>query len=49
MAHFAEFTSVLDPEGSTRIYYVHGELFFVSSNDLVYQFDYANDPDRVVS
>ncbi|UQU65781.1 SulP family inorganic anion transporter [Couchioplanes caeruleus] len=48
VAHFAEVTSVLDPEGTTRIYHVHGELFFASSNDLVYQFDYAGDPDHVV-
>ena len=27
---------------------MHGELFFASSNDLVYQFDYAGDPDHVV-
>jgi sulfate permease, SulP family len=32
----------------TRTYRVHGELFFVSSNDLMHQFDYANDPDHVV-
>jgi SulP family sulfate permease len=48
VAHFAEVTSVLDPEGTTRIYFVHGELFFASSNDLVYQFDYADDPDSIV-
>jgi sulfate permease, SulP family len=48
VAHFAEVTSVLDPEGTTRIYYVHGELFFASSNDLVYQFNYADDPEHVV-
>jgi SulP family sulfate permease len=48
VAHFAEVTSVLDPEGTTRIYFVHGELFFASSNDLVYQFDYAGDPDSVI-
>ncbi|MDG4782228.1 SulP family inorganic anion transporter [Micromonospora sp. WMMD961] len=48
VAHFAQVTSVLDPEGTTRIYRVHGELFFASSNDLVYQFDYAHDPDHVV-
>ena len=48
VAHFAEVTSVLDPHGSTRIYYVHGELFFASSNDLVYQFDYAGDPEHIV-
>src|SRR3546814_556448 len=31
----------------TRIYKVHGELFFASSNDLVYQFDYVDDPQNV--
>ena len=30
------------------VYRVSGELFFASSNDLVYQFDYAGDPDFVV-
>ncbi|MBL7258900.1 SulP family inorganic anion transporter [Actinoplanes sp. LDG1-01] len=48
VAHFAEVTSVLMPDGETRVYTVHGELFFASSNDLVYQFDYANDPAHVV-
>jgi SulP family sulfate permease len=48
VAHFTDVTSVLDPDGGTRIYRVRGELFFASSNDLVNQFDYANDPDRVV-
>ncbi len=48
VAHFATVTGVLDPDGGTRIYHVHGELFFASSNDLVYQFDYANDPDHVI-
>jgi SulP family sulfate permease len=48
VAHFAEVTSVLDPEGTTRIYFVHGELFFASSNDLVYQFNYADDPDDII-
>ncbi|TDC39392.1 SulP family inorganic anion transporter [Micromonospora sp. 15K316] len=48
VARLVEVTSVLDPEGTTRIYSVHGELFFASSNDLVGQFDYANDPDNVV-
>ncbi|XVU30698.1 SulP family inorganic anion transporter [Actinoplanes sp. CA-054009] len=48
VAHFATVTSVLDPDGGTRVYRVHGELFFASSNDLVHQFDYAGDPDKVV-
>ena len=32
----------------TVIYRVRGELFFASSNDLVYQFDYVDDPLNVV-
>ncbi|KXF85804.1 sulfate permease [Rhodococcus ruber Chol-4] len=32
----------------TRVYRVHGELFFASSNDLIYQFDYVGDPRNVV-
>jgi len=36
-----------DDDGQ-RVYAVEGELFFASSNDLVYQFDYAGDPDDVV-
>ena len=39
---------VTDPDGSTVVYRVTGELFFASSNDLVSQFDYAGDPDQVV-
>ncbi|WP_420113766.1 SulP family inorganic anion transporter [Pseudactinotalea sp.] len=36
-----------DDDGE-RTYAVEGELFFASSNDLVYQFDYDADPARVV-
>ncbi|WP_343064318.1 SulP family inorganic anion transporter [Garicola koreensis] len=36
-----------DDDGK-RLYQVEGELFFASSNDLVYQFDYSGDPDHVV-
>jgi SulP family sulfate permease len=32
----------------TAVYTVTGELFFASSNDLYTQFDYADDPHRVV-
>jgi SulP family sulfate permease len=48
VAHLVELTSVTDPDGSEVIYSVHGQVFFASSNDLVYQFDYAGDPDKVV-
>jgi sulfate permease, SulP family len=48
VAHLVEVTSVLDPDGGTRVYSVHGALFFASSNDLVSRFDYDRDPPAVV-
>ncbi|MGA5442362.1 SulP family inorganic anion transporter [Streptomyces griseoincarnatus] len=48
VAHMAQVTGVVDPEGNQVVYAVTGELFFASSNDLVYQFDYKDDPDDVV-
>nr|WP_311771301.1 SulP family inorganic anion transporter [Actinophytocola algeriensis] len=48
VAHLAGVTAVHDPDGTEVVYAVTGELFFASSNDLVYRFDYAGDPDRVV-
>ncbi|GAA2516358.1 SulP family inorganic anion transporter [Pilimelia columellifera] len=48
VAHLVEVTSRPGPDDATRVYSVHGELFFASSNDLVYQFDYADDPDNVI-
>ncbi|WP_327187490.1 SulP family inorganic anion transporter [Streptomyces sp. NBC_01334] len=48
VAHIAEVTAVTDPDRTTVVYRVTGELFFASSNDLVGRFDYATDPDRVV-
>ncbi|WP_063276269.1 SulP family inorganic anion transporter, partial [Amycolatopsis keratiniphila] len=48
VAHLVDVTAVVDPDGTQVVYAVTGELFFASSNDLVYQFDYANDPDKVV-
>jgi SulP family sulfate permease len=48
VAHLVEVTAVLDPDGTTKIYRVTGQLFFASSNDLVFQFDYAGDPDDVL-
>ncbi|SOX51379.1 SulP family inorganic anion transporter [Mycobacterium ahvazicum] len=35
-------------DSETRVYRVRGELFFASSNDLVHQFDYVNDPKDVL-
>jgi sulfate permease, SulP family len=48
VAHLANVSGVVDPDGNQVVYAVTGELFFASSNDLVYQFDYKGDPDEVV-
>ncbi|WP_312880039.1 SulP family inorganic anion transporter [Actinokineospora xionganensis] len=48
VARLATVEPLLDPDGSQVVYTVTGELFFASSNDLVYQFDYAGDPDKVI-
>ncbi len=48
VAHLANVSGVVDPDGKQVVYAVTGELFFASSNDLVYQFDYKDDPDDVV-
>ncbi|MGC9382435.1 SulP family inorganic anion transporter [Streptomyces sp. MH13] len=48
VAHLANVSGVVDPDGKQVVYSVTGELFFASSNDLVHQFDYKNDPDDVV-
>ena len=50
VAHFTQVThadTTVDGQ-PVRTYHVRGELFFASSNDLVYQFDYVGDPERVV-
>ena len=48
VAHFTQVVDVAHPDEDTRIYKVVGELFFASSNDLVYQFDYAGDPQNII-
>ncbi|MEU9396978.1 SulP family inorganic anion transporter [Streptomyces sp. NPDC048324] len=48
VAHLAHVTAVTDPDNTTVVYSVTGELFFASSNDLVGQFNYAGDPDKVI-
>jgi SulP family sulfate permease len=48
VARVVDVTGVLDPDGTTMVYRVSGQLFFASSNDLVFRFDYAGDPDAVV-
>ena len=50
VAHLTETNRELveDEHGATAVYKVTGELFFASSNDLYTQFEYAEDPERVV-
>lgn len=48
VAHLTEVVDVAHPDDDTRVYAVKGELFFASSNDLIYQFDYVGDPKNVV-
>jgi SulP family sulfate permease len=50
VAHFATVERTLSAEGvtPTAFYTVTGALFFASSNDLITQFEYADDPERVV-
>jgi SulP family sulfate permease len=48
VAHLTEVVDVAHPDEDTRVYAVKGELFFASSNDLIYQFDYVGDPKNVV-
>ncbi|EAQ00404.1 putative sulfate permease family protein [Janibacter sp. HTCC2649] len=50
VAHLTETGRELTEDGQSAlaVYRVTGELFFASSNDLYTQFEYADDPDRVV-
>lgn len=48
VAHLAQVTPTLAPDGKRVVYAVTGELFFASSNDLVHQFQYKTDPEQVV-
>jgi SulP family sulfate permease len=51
VAHLVTVERVIEPGDGphdTVVYHVTGELFFASSNDLVYQFNYTDDPGSVV-
>ncbi len=54
VAHLTDVTKVSEADTNndglvdTRVYLVTGELFFASSNDLIYQFDYIDDPQNVI-
>jgi sulfate permease, SulP family len=48
VAHLVTVERSVDPDGERVVYRVTGELFFASSNDLVYQFRYTDDPVHVL-
>ncbi len=48
VAHLVDVERVEDPDGTTAIYSVSGELFFASDQELVDWFDYPNDPGKVI-
>ncbi|WP_206518149.1 SulP family inorganic anion transporter [Rhodococcus sp. X156] len=48
VAHLVEVDRELSPDGATVHYRVRGNLFFASSNDVVFAFRYADDPAQVV-
>ena len=50
MAHLARVERSLSTEGVTPTAHctVTGALFFASNNDMMTQFEYADDPDRIV-
>ena len=47
-ANLVEVDRVVDPDGTTSIYSVTGELFFASDQELIDAFDFAGDPPRVI-
>ena len=48
IAHVVRVSRAVSPDGASVRYQVLGPLFFASSNDLVEQFSYADDPAQVV-
>ena len=47
-AHLVQVDRVPDPDGTTVMYSVTGELFFASDQELIDAFDFAGDPSRVI-
>ena len=48
VSRMVEVTRVVDPEGSSALYSVSGELFFASDQELIDAFNYREDPPSVV-
>jgi SulP family sulfate permease len=49
VAHLVEVDRVLDPDGTTCIYSISGEVFFASDQELIEAFQYAEDPPKVIA
>jgi SulP family sulfate permease len=48
VAHLVDVERVEDPDGTTTIYAVSGELFFASDQEFIDAFDFAGDAPRVI-
>ncbi len=48
VAHLVDVDRVLDPDGTSCLYSVHGEVFFASDQELIEAFRYAEDPPSVI-
>ncbi|HEU4973640.1 MAG TPA: SulP family inorganic anion transporter [Baekduia sp.] len=48
VAHLVDVERIPDPDGSSVLYAVTGELFFASDQELIDAFDYAGDPAEVI-
>ena len=48
VAHLVDVERIVDPEGTTAIYSVTGELFFASDQELIDAFHYPEDPPKVI-
>ncbi len=48
VAHLVEVERVADPDQTTAMYSVTGELFFASDQEFIDAFDFAGDPPRVI-
>jgi SulP family sulfate permease len=48
VAHLVEVERMVDPDGTTSIYSVTGELFFASDQEFIDSFDFAGDPPNVI-
>ncbi|HWC07738.1 MAG TPA: STAS domain-containing protein, partial [Solirubrobacterales bacterium] len=48
VAHLVEVDRVVDPDGTSCLYSVHGEVFFASDQELIESFRYTEDPSKVI-